>query len=64
MVIGIGSIYTVVTGRVVVTGVTGPTPGPGHVAGDRRLFILDFASQTVCISHVGVAGPAPALSFT
>lgn len=64
MVTDIGSVYTVVIGGVAVTGVTGPTPGPGHVAGDPSLFVLEFAPQTVWISRVGVAGPAPVLSFT
>lgn len=59
-----GSVYTVLIGGLAVTGVTGPTPGPGSVAGETSLFVLEFAPQTVWISGVGVAGPAPPLSFT
>lgn len=64
MVTDIGSVCAGVIGGVAVAGVTGPTPGPGHVAGDASLFVLEFAPQTVWISRVGVAGPAPVLSLT
>lgn len=58
MVDDVGSVYTGVIGRVAVAGITGPAPGPG-----AHLLVLVFIPQAVWIGGVGVAGPAPTLSF-